>query len=98
MGPAGNSGAALVVGTPVVSADGPARNTLVTATATCPLGKVAIGGGGLITTTVSQKERAQLQSSYPSATDTWTVIGVVAINALSTGNTMTVTAYVLCSL
>lgn len=49
-------------------------------------------------TTASQKERAQLVSSYPSAADTWTAVGVVAVSALGGGNTMTVTAYALCSL
>jgi hypothetical protein len=75
-----------------------ARSTIVTATAVCPSGKVALGGGANVTTTATQKERAQLVGSYPSATDTWTGVGVVAIAALGTTNTMTVTAWVLCSL
>jgi hypothetical protein len=70
----------------------------VTATATCPGGSLLLGGGALVETTASQKERAQLVSSYPSAADTWTAVGVVAVSALGTGNTMTVTAYALCSL
>jgi hypothetical protein len=59
---------------------------------------VLLGGGALVTTTAAQKERAQLVSSYPSAVNQWTAIGVVAINALGAGQTMTVTAYALCSL
>lgn len=97
-GPAGPAGSQLVTGAPVTSAANAPRNTVVTATATCPAGKVALGGGALVTTTATQKERAQLVSSYPSAADTWTAIGVVAIAALGAGRTMTVTSYALCSL
>jgi hypothetical protein len=82
----------------VTSAANAARNTTVTATASCAVGEVALGGGALVTTTAAQKERAQLVSSYPSATGTWTAVGVVAIAALGGGQTMTVTAYALCSL
>jgi hypothetical protein len=88
----------LVTGTPVTSAPNAPRNTTVTATATCPLDKVALGGGARVTTTAAQKERALLTASYPTASDTWTAVGVVAIAALGGGQTMTVTAYVLCSL
>jgi hypothetical protein len=59
---------------------------------------VLLGGGGLVTTTVAQKERVFLQSSYPSSTTVWTAIGVVGIAALGSGQTMTVTAYAFCSL
>jgi hypothetical protein len=86
-----------VTGTPVTSAANAARNTTVTATATCPAGKVALGGGAQVTTTAAQKERALLTASYPSAVGTWTAVGVVGIAALGAGQTMTVTAYVLCS-
>jgi hypothetical protein len=86
------------MGTPVSSAAAAPRNTVVTATATCPAGKVLLGGGALVTTTQAQKERAQLVSSYPSAADVWTAVGVVAIGNLTGANTMTVRAYALCSL
>jgi hypothetical protein len=59
---------------------------------------VLLGGGAQITTTAAQKDRAELVSSYPTSTTTWTAIGVVAIAALPVGQTMTVTAYALCSL
>jgi hypothetical protein len=39
-----------------------------------------------------------LVTSYPSATNIWTAIGVVADANLGPNQTMTVTAYVLCSL
>lgn len=97
-GPAGPSGSQLITGTPVTSVVNAARNTLTTATATCPAGKALLGGGGTVTTTAAQKERVVLVSSYPSSTTVWTAIGVVAIAALGAGQTMTVTAYALCSL
>ena len=97
-GDPGPSGSQLVTGTPVTSAPATPRQTLTTATATCPAGTVLLGGGAQITTTATQKDRAELVSSYPSATDTWTAIGVVAIAALPFGRTMTVTAHALCSL
>ena len=70
----------------------------MTATATCAAGKVLLGGGALVTTTVAQKERVHVTASYPSAVNVWTAIGVVGIAALGAGQTMTVTAYALCSL
>jgi hypothetical protein len=94
----GPAGSQLVTGTPVTSAANASRNTTVTATATCPGGKVLLGGGGLVTTSTSAKERVHLQASYPTSTTTWTAVGVVAIGALGSGQTMTVTAYALCSL
>ena len=96
-GPAGPAGSQLVTGTPATSAVNAAQNTLVTATAACPAGKVVLGGGAHITTTATQKSRALLVSSYASNATTWTAIGVVGTGALGSGNTMTVTAYALCS-
>ena len=82
----------------MTSAANAPRNTLITASATCPAGKVLLGGGGSVTTTAPQKERATLVASYPATADAWTAIGVVGISALGVGRTMTVTAYGLCSL
>jgi hypothetical protein len=87
-----------VTGAPVTSAANAGRNTTVTATATCPAGKVLLGGGGLVTTTAAQKERVHLTASYPTTTTAWTAIGVVAVGALGSGQTMTVTAYGFCTL
>jgi hypothetical protein len=86
-----------VNGTPVVSAAGAAGNTLVTATATCPAGKVLLGGGGRVSTTDPTIAKAAMPQSYPSSTTTWTAVGLVQLS-LSAGDTMTVTAYALCSL
>ena len=79
------------------SAANAARNVLTTATATCPAGKVLLGGGAQITTTATQKERAVLVSSYASSATAWTAVGVVAITALGAANTMTVTAQAICT-
>jgi len=96
-GPAGPAGSTRVLGTPVTSAVNAARHTLVTATATCPSG-VLLGGGGQVTTTSANKDRAVLVASYPSSTTVWTATAVVATAALGAGQTMTVQAYALCSL
>jgi hypothetical protein len=71
-------------------------NTLVTAVANCAAGKVALGGGANVTTTSANKGRVQLAGSYPSASGQWTA--VAAVNQTLGANTLTVTAYVLCSL
>lgn len=97
-GPAGPAGSQRVPGTPVTSAVNAPQNTLVTATASCPAGKVLLGGGAHVTTTATQKSRALLVSSYASSATVWTAIGVVGTGSLGSGNTMTVTAYALCSL
>jgi hypothetical protein len=94
-GPAGPSGATLVSAS-TTSASNPAANTLVTAVANCPAGNVALGGGAYVTTTSPNKGRVQLVGSYPSAAGQWTA--VAAVNATLGGNTLTITAYVLCSL
>ena len=85
-------------GTPVSSAAGAPKGSTVTATTSCPAGKVLLGGGGQATTDDPQQERATMQASYPSSTDTWTVVGLVSDSNLGGSNTLTVTAYALCSL
>jgi hypothetical protein len=94
----GSSGSTLVNGTPVSSPAGAPKGTTVTATASCPAGKVLLGGGGQVTTDDPQPERATMQASYPSSADTWTVVGVVSDSNLGAANTLTATAYALCSL
>jgi hypothetical protein len=82
----------------VTSAANAARNTTITATASCPAGKALLGGGGTVTTTAAQKERVHMTASSPTSTTTWSVTGVVGIGALGSGQTMTVSARALCSL
>jgi hypothetical protein len=88
----------LVAGAAVTSAANAPRNTLVTATATCPAGKVLLGGGAQVTTTSANADRAVLVSSYPSSATVWTAVAVVNQGALGVGRTMTVQAYALCNL
>jgi hypothetical protein len=59
---------------------------------------VLLGGGALVTTTAAANVRVFVQASYPSSTTVWTAVGVVSTGALGAGQTMTVTAYALCSL
>ena len=93
---AGNSGSTLVAGTTVTSSPSALKGVQVTSTATCGAGKVLLGGGSRVTTNDTVLSRAVMVSSYPSSTTTWTAIGVVSEN-LTTGKTMSVTAYALCS-
>jgi hypothetical protein len=80
----------------------------VTATATCPVGKILLGGGGQATNgtvTAGLQGKVALQESYPSGAATWTAVGVVThdsgngspVTTLGAGNVMTVTAYVICT-
>ena len=87
-----------MTGTPVTSGAGIGVGTLITATATCDPGKVALGGGARITdTSLLGNALVSLRSSYPSATNTWTAVAIVNV-ALPLLATATVTPYVLCSL
>jgi hypothetical protein len=45
-------------------------------------------------TTDDQPEKVQLTSSYPSAADTWTVVGV---GKVANNKTWSVRAYVICA-
>jgi hypothetical protein len=95
-GPPGPTASQRVSASTTSAANAP-RNTVVTASVNCPAGTVLLGGGAEVTTTAAQKERAQLATSYPSGAATWTATGVVAMNALGSGRTMTVTAYAVCT-
>ena len=95
-GIAGPTGATLVIGATVNSSTMASANTQVSATASCRSGKQLLGGGGLVTTTWNPSKVA-LSASYPSSTTVWTVKGTVLSN-LGAGETMSVTAYALCSL
>ena len=94
---------ALVVAMPAMGASpnrsfrtGAPFGTLVTATATCPTGKVLLGGGTKVTTT-DPSYKVITQHSYPSSTaNTWTGTGYVLSN-LGAPHKMTVTTYAVCS-
>ena len=44
-----------------------------TVTATCPTGKVALGGGFVVTTAGGNAAEISIVRSFPSASDVWTV-------------------------
>jgi Collagen triple helix repeat (20 copies) len=104
-GTPGPAGSQRIAGTPVTLTAGflspIAADTLVPATASCPATKVLLGGGAHITTTTSNKRLVVLVSSYPSSTTTWTAIAVTTATFTAPilgSNSLTVTAYALCSL
>jgi trimeric autotransporter adhesin len=84
-----------LVSASTTSAAAPTSGTTATATASCTGGKVLLGGGAQVTNTKSPEESVITQS-YPSSTTAWTAVGVVTAN-LNGANTMTVTAWVVCS-
>jgi hypothetical protein len=53
-------------------------------------------GGGARVTNGQAAQRTVLTDSHPTSTTVWTAIGVV-ITALTGGNTMSVTAYAICT-
>jgi hypothetical protein len=66
----------------------------VTGTASCPAGKLLVGGGGR--TSATNTGRAALQASYPSSTTTWTAIAILTAGNLGGGGSLTVQAYAIC--
>lgn len=82
-------------GTPVLSAIDAPVGTSVTATATCPQGQFALGGGAQVSATGPSNKSVTLRSSYPTSTNGWRAVGSV-IAPLGTGEQMTVHPYVLC--
>jgi len=88
-----------VTGTTATSPAGASLGTLITSDATCAAGKVLLGGGAYVTNSdTAELEKVGLQSSYPSSTTTWTATAVVTGAKLGGGDTISVTAYALCSL
>jgi hypothetical protein len=83
-----------VTGTAASTSTNAGQGTTVSSTATCPSGKVLLGGGGEVTT--GQSGRAALLASGPTSTTTWRATAVVTQN-LSGGNTATVTAFAICT-
>jgi len=88
-----------VDGAPVTSPAGANRGDQFTATATCPAGKMVLGGGAQVTVSIANESyRGGLVSSYPSSASIWTAVGMVLNSDLAAGTTLTVQAYALCSL
>lgn len=82
------------------------RGDRITASATCPDGKVLLGGGGSVHGFPGQagwgpssNYSVVLQESYPSNSATWTIVGITLydIAVPATTHTMNAKAYVICS-
>ncbi|MGN6217101.1 MAG: hypothetical protein ACTHN7_09130 [Solirubrobacterales bacterium] len=67
----------------------------MSATASCPAGKILLGGGGRVVKAGINSPLA-LVESYPSASNTWKVVGTNTV-AGGSGEKFTVQAYVVCS-
>lgn len=98
-GPSGASGTVVAStttsGTSVLSSVDPPVGSAVTATATCPQGEFALGGGAQVTAPGVSSKSVVLRSSYPTSKNGWRAVGSV-IAPLGTGEQMTVRPYVLC--
>ena len=104
-GPAGATGAAgasgtiasstAVAGTPALSTVGAPVGSTVTASATCPQGEVALGGGAQVTASGTSAKDVVLRSSFPTSTNGWRATGSV-IAPLGSTDQMSVRPYVLC--
>ena len=70
----------------------------INSTASCPAGKVLLGGGGRVTTAGSgtPNNAAMLSESYPSAAGTWKAVATVG-TSLSGSQKIAVEAYAVCS-
>ncbi len=88
-GPAGVSELQIVPG--IASADTSALRTVV---ATCPSGKVAVGGG-YETSNVSSASNIAIFNSYPSSPTEWTASGTTIVVGGDTSYSLT--AYVICA-
>jgi hypothetical protein len=70
--------------------------SILTATTSCPAGKVLLGGGGRVYVTGSPNSASvELRSSYPLNVAAWRTVAVVA-RPLGPGQTMTLQPYVIC--
>jgi hypothetical protein len=93
-GPAGPTGSTVTAGA-VQNQANPGVDTAKAATATCPAGKVLLGGGGQVTQNGGNEGDVILQKSYPSGPTTWTAVGVILGFGLAAS--MDVQAYVICT-
>jgi Collagen triple helix repeat (20 copies) len=101
-GPVGATGASgtiasstAVSGAAVLSGVDAPVGTAVTATATCPAGEVALGGGAQVTAPGTSAKDVALRSSFPTSANGWRATGSV-IAPLGPTDQMSVHPYVLC--
>jgi hypothetical protein len=85
-----------VQGPTTTTGTNPSNGTALTASATCPAGKVALGGGASLTPTSGMNAtRITLRSSIPSAGG-WQATAVVTAN-FTGGGTAGLTAFAICA-
>lgn len=87
-----------VITASATTANGAQLDTTLPATATCPPGTILLGGGGNVTNSDNSPPhpaRVGIVQSQPSG-NAWTVTGVVT-TGLGSSNSMTVTAYAICT-
>ena len=101
-GPTGATGASGTImastpvpGTAVSSVVDPPVGSAVTATATCPQGEFALGGGAQVSAPGTSAKDVALRSSFPTNANGWRATGSV-LAPLGVGEQMTVRPYVLC--
>ncbi|MEP6651375.1 MAG: hypothetical protein ABJA74_15910 [Lapillicoccus sp.] len=63
-----------------------------TTSVSCPAGKTLMSGGGVVSTN-DTLDKVRLTSSYPSAANTWTVVGSALV---ARGRTWNIRAYAIC--
>jgi hypothetical protein len=84
-----------------VQADAPAAaaGSIATATATCPAGKVLLGGGASVTTSLgTQLQRVALAESAPVAPNQWRASAITIANLTPAGtNRARVRVWVVCT-
>jgi hypothetical protein len=79
----------------MLSAVDPAVGTAVMATASCPTGKVLLGGGANVTGAADVQKNVMLRSSYPISSSAWRSVAVV-MAPLAAGEQVSLHPYVLC--
>jgi hypothetical protein len=86
----------MVQGATTTTGTNPSNGTALTATATCPAGKVVLGGGASLTpTSGANATRVTLRSTIPTATG-WQATAVVTAN-FTGGGTASLTAFAICA-
>jgi hypothetical protein len=79
----------------VLSGVDPAVGTAITATASCPVGQVLLGGGANVTGAGQAQKNVVLRSSYPVTGSVWRTVDVVMAPLGGSGQ-VSVHPYVLC--
>jgi Collagen triple helix repeat (20 copies) len=98
-GPAGQIGTVVastpVSGPAVLSVIDPPAGTALTASASCPVGQILLGGGAQITGSAAVEKNVVLRSSYPMSSNVWRTVAVV-MAPLGISDQVSLHPYVLC--